>query len=589
MFRGFRWQLATLIIALALFAAGTVYRSSLHTPAPSTTATPDDRAATPTVPATNTAPSAATPESPSTQQNTVTTLTTFREGLVGTVGRLNPLFAHLNPVDDDISSLIFEGLLGLNDYGEVVPRLASELVISSDGLDYVLRLRDDIKWQDGLPFSVEDVIFTISLLAEADEDELLPASRFWRTVETQRLGDHLLRFRLAQPFSGFPHLLTIGLLPEHALHGASADQLAAHPFNLSPIGTGAYQLGALLGSAEAGIDSVQLLRSPVFAERPEARDGFFFRELRFRLFPNADDALSAYFAEDIDALAHMPPLTNLTAPPGSRLYSQAKASLAVLIFNWNEDRFSERPLRQALALSLDIPQLIQTHFGPAATYADSPLIPSSSLYQPDPFWMTQDLARARALLKGASSSAADAPASENADAAPTDTGAGDRISLLIEDAMPQPGLASAIATQWHLLGLQVDIEAVSMAELMERLETGRFHVAIVQQHIPAEADLFRFWHPAQHGAGQNYGAMPDTIIAELLESARTEVYSVRRAAMYQQFQDEFAQAAIAIPLYYPVYTYMARDTIEGIQLGFLRTSADRFRSIQFWRPATLTG
>ncbi|MFW5748883.1 MAG: hypothetical protein ACOCYT_04640, partial [Chloroflexota bacterium] len=60
---------------------------------------------------------------------------TYTEGLVGEVRRLNPLFGPLNPVDADISSLIFEGLTTINSYGEVIPRLAEEWVVSFDGLE----------------------------------------------------------------------------------------------------------------------------------------------------------------------------------------------------------------------------------------------------------------------------------------------------------------------------------------------------------------------------------------------------------------------------------------------------------------------
>src|SRR5690606_28272637 len=73
---------------------------------------------------------------------------TFREALVGSVQRLNPLFAPLNPVDRDITSLIFEGLTRTNAYGEPEAVLARDWTISSDGLEYIVRLRDDVLWQD---------------------------------------------------------------------------------------------------------------------------------------------------------------------------------------------------------------------------------------------------------------------------------------------------------------------------------------------------------------------------------------------------------------------------------------------------------
>jgi len=42
----------------------------------------------------------------------------------GRDSQLNPLLAVYNPVDRDITSLIFEGLTATNAYGEIEPRLA---------------------------------------------------------------------------------------------------------------------------------------------------------------------------------------------------------------------------------------------------------------------------------------------------------------------------------------------------------------------------------------------------------------------------------------------------------------------------------
>jgi len=78
-------------------------------------------------------------------------------------------------------------------------------------------------------------------------------------------------------------------------------------------------------------------------------------------------------------------------------------------------------------------------------------------------------------------------------------------------------------------------------------------------------------------------------IAELLEQARIEVNSLRRHMLYQEFQTSFAEQAIAIPLYYPLYSFAARATIGGIQLGYLARAADRFRGIGDWRLAARPG
>ncbi len=579
MLRGFRWQLLTFVLALAVFVAAVAFRFTRGAvPAPRLDATPTALAA----PTRSIAPTDTVGPPP--KAAPVSSANVYREGFVGDIQRLNPLFAHLNPPDQDIASLIFEGLFAFNDYGETVPRLANELIISSDGLEYVVRLRSDILWQNGLPFSADDVVYTVALMSDPRYADYSPHGVFWQTVEAQKLASHLVRFRLAQPYSSFPALLTTGILPEHALLGTNVEQLARHPFNLSPIGTGAYQLAGLDSQEGAGIAAVRLTLSPLYRQRPEAQSGYLLHDLHFTRYANLDAALAAYVAGDIDALSGVAPSTDLDALPQSRHYRQLEASLGVLIFNWSSAPLEERRVRQALSLALDVPQLVQTHYGAAATFADSPYIPGSSAYLEQKLWTAYDMAEARELLHtdDADSSTPDQDAAGDEDSAssiePT-------FTLIVDDSDKARDLAEAIAAQWRLLDLDFIVEALDAANVRDRLETGRFNAAIVTQRIGADPDLFRFWHPAQTRG--NYGGAADNEIAEIIESARAEIYPTRRALLHATLQEVFAEQVIAIPLFYPVFTFVVRDSLEGIQLGYLTSRADRFRGIQHWRPVAV--
>ncbi len=575
MLRGFRWQLLALLLSMVVLLAGALFRlsrlediarDSSPTPARATVAAPSPL---PTIAGATVAQ--ASPSAPA---------WIYREALTGAVARLNPLLAHLNPVDHDISSLIFEGLFASNDYGEIVPRLAEELVISADGREYVVRLRDDIRWHDGIAFDADDVVYTMALLADPDYEPYSAASEFWQTVETQKLDAGLLRFRLAQPFSSFPYLLTIGMLPAHALEGTRVKALAAHPFNLSPIGTGPYQLASLRANDAGLIDAVELALSPVYRARPEGQNGYAFSALRFELVEDAAAAILAFRSGRVDGLANIGSRGALLALPDSRIYSQAQSSLATLIFNWADSPFAERRLRQALSLGLDMPTLIEAHFSGDAIFADSPYPPGSSVYRGQAFWTTQDLSQAETLLASTRRGAEEA---EEADSPDPNLS----LSLLVGEGQAARALAGDIAQAWRSLGIDVALELAGILELDERLRSGRFEAAIVEQRIGGDFDLFPFWHPAQASAGQNYGQASSLEIAELLELARVEVYSARRHSMRLQFQEEFANQALAIPLYAPLFTVVQRDTIQGLRLGHLGSSADRFRNIRDWRPAAI--
>ena len=567
--RGFRWQFALLILAAALFAGSALFRLTRQNEVPPAPTEPvGDASPTPLATA---IPPAAVPTDVQSQPQPFAAR--YREGLVGDVQRLNPLYAHLNPVDRDISSLIYESLFVINDYGEAVAQLADELVISRDGLDYVIRLRQDARWQDGLPLTARDVLFTLALMAEPAYAELSPTAAFWRTLEAQELGEYLLRIRLAQPLGSFPHLLTFGILPEHALRGASLAELAAHPINLSPIGSGPFQLAQLSAGADGRIDAVQLALSPVYQQRADAQSGYAYKELLFRLYRDADSALAGYRAHEIDALANIAPREQLLGLPDAQLYTQAQSSLAILLFNWDERPFAERRVRQALSLSLDSPRLIAQVFASSAIYADSPYPPGFAAILPDASWTRYDPAQAANLLD--SQPAEDAP------------DASQPYTLLVDENPRHIALARAIAGQWAQLGWQFAVDSVADEQMQTRLAAARFDAAIVLQPIGGNPDLFRFWHSAQHGVGANYGKVSEYALDELLEQARGEIYGTRRHKHYQAFQAAFAEYAVAIPLYFPLYTIAARQSLEGLQLGYLSTPADRFRSIQHWRPAPL--
>ena len=592
MLRGFRWQILAFIMAIFLFMIGFAYRNSIQ-PAPQPTQEPTSVAVNTDQPPTQTAEPTQQefptpfPETPMPQTLSSQTVSpVYREGIVGNIQRLNPIFAHLNPVDSDISSLIFEGLMSTNDFGEPILNLASDYVISSDGLEYVFTLRTDILWQDGQAFTVDDVVYTMSLLSSHEYEDYSPTAQFWKTVETQKLSDTLVRFRLTQPLGSFTSFLAVGILPEHALRGTTVSQLVSHPFNLSPIGTGAYQLTALSSDSGDRIDEIHLQFAPVYQQRLEDPSDYTYRDLIFRLYDNPSDALEAYNSGQLNALANVTSRNELRFLPDSRIYTQVEPDVTMLLFNWDADDrhvFADRRVRQALSLGVNPEEIVERYLATDASFADSPLIPGSWAYQSNPNWLNFDITQASVLLEAANI-APPTPISDTEIEQAVDDGSLYTFSILVENTDPLSDIAREIASQWRQLGFDVSVRAVDADEYQNRLESGEFQSIIATLSVGSDPDVYRFWHPGQHTDGQNYGAVNNNEVAELLELARRENNGINRTMLYQQFQQRFAEQAIAIPLYYPLYTFVAHDSIVGIKLGYLGTSADRFRSISKWKP-----
>lgn len=608
--RGTRWQIIALVISAVVFVAALATRFSMPTtpeqpPEAATSVTAEPTASPqvqPEVQVTATE-SPTQPISPATSQPISLPVTvddgvpTFGEALVGTVARLNPLFANLNPVERDITALIYEGLTEINTFGEPAPDLAREWIMSGDGLEYVFTLRDDVIWQDGTPFTADDVVFTFGLLASSDFPGDPALQRFWSTVEVQKLSSHLVRFRLTQPLSSFPTQLTIGILPEHALRGTSASQLVTHPFNLTPVGTGPYQIEALRSDDGQRIDIVDLRVAPNYRQRPGVTDAFTVDRMRFQLFETFAAARDALAAGQVDGLASFdlnerPELLRIA---GADTMTTIAPQIALLIYNWDEGEdvrfFRELRVRRALQVGADLPAIVETHLLNRAIFADSPLLPTSWAYTA--LTLPQaDLTVAQQLIDSANIRRGSRPieaTDEEGDPLPTPTPDPDealyRFDILVTDEPALVAIAQDIANQWNRLGLVVNVEAVPTGRHQQRVAEGDFDAAIVSLPFASDPDVFAYWHVGQYPDGLNYGAMADDRISELLERARRDTNGINRAALYAEFQRAFVDRSVALPLYYPLFTYAVNDRVDGVQLGFIGSPEQRFRNIGEWRIA----
>ncbi len=59
------------------------------------------------------------------------------------------------------ASLIFDSLVWRDSSGETIPWLATDWTLSDDQRTWTFTLREGVTWQDGQPFTAQDVAFTV--------------------------------------------------------------------------------------------------------------------------------------------------------------------------------------------------------------------------------------------------------------------------------------------------------------------------------------------------------------------------------------------------------------------------------------------
>lgn len=108
-----------------------------------------------------------------------------------------------------IGALSYEPLVRWSvDGKKVVPGLAASWDIHGDGHDYVFHLRRGLKWSDGQPFGVDDIVFAYEdVLKNTALNPVLPD---WLTggyggkpVTLEKVDEHTCRFTFSQPYGIF--------------------------------------------------------------------------------------------------------------------------------------------------------------------------------------------------------------------------------------------------------------------------------------------------------------------------------------------------------------------------------------------------
>ena len=499
----------------------------------------------------------------------------YVEAIVGSPARVNPLFAPLNETDADLASLVFSGLTRLGPDGQVFPDLAESWEISADGLNYTFKLRRDVVWSDGASFTAEDAEFTYNLLADPELASDPTLGQLWREVSCSAGDEFTLLCELPEPFAPFLSFTTIGLLPKHVLEGTTSANIADNLFNQAPVGTGPFRL-PVLNQAEA------ILRAnpTYYGERP-ALD-----EIEIRFFPDPSTAAAALSRGEVQGLLLGPGASQedfdlLTTTEGLRLHTANGTAYTVLFLNNSQPPFDEMALREAVALSINIDDVISDLLGGRAVRADSPMVPGTWAFNPQLEPRPRDLEAARALLDEAGWKTVD-------DGARQKEGTELRISLLTDKDPLRRNIAEQIANQLAEVGIQVAVAPQGSSDLREKLRGHQYQAAIFGWDPGADPDPdpdpYAVWHSSQVEPpnDRNIAGYQSEDADRLIEEARQTTDLDKRQALYYTFQQKFREDVPSVLLYNPVFTYFVAEEVQNIELGTLFQPSSRFASAVQW-------
>jgi peptide/nickel transport system substrate-binding protein len=331
---------------------------------------------------------------------------------------------------------MYEGLLSTNGVtGELEPALAESWQISADQRQIVYKLRPGLKWSDGAPLTVDDIIFTYN---DIIFNEKIPTSNadIFRVGEqglfptVRKIDDLQVEFTAPEPFAPLLRFAGGAFVPKHALEASvktvdsqgNPQFLSTWGTDTEPakvIGNGAYRLK----SYQPG-ERVILERNPHYwRQDDQGKAQPYIDQFVFQFVASDDASLAQFRAGGIDVENVTPDFFALVKREEERgdftIYNGGAAlSSQYITFNLNQGRRNGKPLvdpiksrwfntlafRQAVAHAIDRPTMINNIYKGLGVPQHSPIYIQSPYYLPPEKGLPTyeyDPAKAKALLTGA--------------------------------------------------------------------------------------------------------------------------------------------------------------------------------------------
>ncbi len=417
---------------------------------------------------------------------------------------LDPTSGAAAAIDEVVYGNIFEGLVRINQKGEVVPGLALFWELSTDGRSYVFHLADGVKFHDGELFDAEDVRYSFNR-ARAAGSTNAKKYIFEPIVNIDVFDPLTVMITLNHARTDF--LFNLGLGDAVIVNESSA---ANNAFN--PIGTGPFKFDKWVRG-----NSINIVRNDNYWGGAPS-----LVSATFKIITDPLSAYTAMMAGDIDAFPNYPAPENLflfNNDANFEVVIGLTAGETILATNNKKAPFDDILVRKAMAHAINRTELINgamfgnavpigTHFAP-----DHPdYVDMTELYP-------HNLSKAREYLK---------------DAGYQD---GFTVSLKLPPPIYARRTGELIAYQLEKIGIHVEIENMEWAQWIDQVLRNRnFDLTIVSHVEPMDINIY---------ANANYYFGYDNqefqkIIADIDESSDPRLTS----ELYKKAQIKIAEDAV---------------------------------------------
>jgi len=481
---------------------------------------------------------------------------TYIEALQGNISGLIPNVLTDGP-SFEVASLMYNGLVKYDKDLNLVGELAESWRYTRDCLDLTFKLRRNVRWHDGQPFTASDVVFTYETMVNPKTPTAYGGD-FKSVDSVEAVDPYTVHVRYKHPNAKALQSWSIWMLPKHLLEAAAREgKLRETPQNrTSPVGTGAY----LFKEWKSG-EKVVLVANPNYFEgRP------YISRVVYRIIPSSATTFLELKAKGVDGakLTALQFKRQTEYPAFRKAYTKYQYAANVYVYlgmNLRDARFADRRVRQAFAHAVNKREIIEGVRLGLAREATGPYKPGTWQYNPNVHLYPYDPAKAASLLAEAGWNEKDS------DGFLRKNGQRFKFDLLLAQGSDEGRkVAEIIQAALKDIGVQVEIRVIEWAALLkEYIKKRNFEAVILAWGITPDPDQYDIWHSSKTSPDElNRIGYANPEVDELLEKGRGTCVEADRKKYYDRLQEVLAEDQPIVFLYFRDGLPVVSSRVRGI-------------------------
>ena len=484
---------------------------------------------------------------------------TYTEATLGKVNSFNPLFAATNS-ERALSKLMFLSLVE-NDYsGHPGMSLASSLTADDSGKVWKMTLRDGLKWSDGEPITIDDVMYTIELLKNPMVSSPYSANLAGTKIEVDEEGK--IVFTLASAYADFPTILDIPIVPKHQLEDTSPQTLVEDDFSVDPVVSGPFMLNATQTTFSETEKTVYLSANPNYYKK-----GPMLNTFALRAYNSKDDLVNAVNAGTVSATAELSGSDSELITSSQFIKKESSINWGAFMFmNTTNGALKNRDLRAAIKKGVDLAKIRSA--APGTIGIDYPIIDSQLKLNNKPALPDYD-------FDGSAAKIAEI-AGENQI----------QINLATVRSGFLPEATNVLAEELRNLGFDVIVSTYDENQdfISNVISHRNYDILVYEIELGSDPDPLAYYHSSQISAnGLNLSNYRNALVDDLLISARGTMDNTLRTKKYESFLELWFNDIPSIGLYQSNLTYIYNKNVRAYGDNIrLDTPYDRFIDVTNW-------